>query len=289
MKSKISSLITLILAATLLQTANLSNAQSAKPTKEELETLARELQADWSSFKLVTNYGERALPLALAGLELCPTNHIWGLDLTMIYANDSQKALGLRGTERVQHYSRCRDYLRQGVTSLGLALEKHPGNIMLQEEIEHVQAGLAEASLEAGDMATAKRIAEKQLASNKNTKNWNYGNVIHNANCLLGRVALRDGGRKQAGEFLLKAGQTPGSPQLDSFGPDFDLARELLEAGEKQVVLDYLDLVARFWVDKNKASKRPLSQQIAQEHAESLEKWRAEIKAGKVPTNNRWQ
>ena len=46
---------------------------------------------------------------------------------------------------------------------------------------------------------------------------------------------------------LRAAGHTPGSPQLDSFGPDIRLAWDLLQRGQDQAVLDYLHDVARFW------------------------------------------
>jgi hypothetical protein len=71
---------------------------------------------------------------------------------------------------------------------------------------------------------------------------WNVGNAIHKGNILLGRVALRRGDLDEAKSRLLAAGRTPGSPQLDSFGPNMALAEELLQRGEKQVVLEYFDL-----------------------------------------------
>ena len=77
---------------------------------------------------------------------------------------------------------------------------------------------------------------------------WNYGNAIHKGHLILGRVALRRGDLDAARSELLLAGRTPGSPQLDSFGPNMTLAKELLEAGEKAVVLEYFELCRRFWV-----------------------------------------
>ncbi len=77
---------------------------------------------------------------------------------------------------------------------------------------------------------------------------WNYGNAIHKGHLILGRVALRRGDLATARSELLLAGSTPGSPQLDSFGPNMTLAKELLEAGEKGVVLEYFELCRRFWV-----------------------------------------
>lgn len=96
---------------------------------------------------------------------------------------------------------------------------------------------------------------------------WNYGNAIHDANILLGRVALRRGDIKKAKMHLIRAGKTPGSPQLDTFGPSMALARELLERGEQGIVLEYLDLCRAFWeMDRGR-----------------LAKWKAEIQHGRVP------
>jgi hypothetical protein len=61
-------------------------------------------------------------------------------------------------------------------------------------------------------------------------------------------VALLDGDIATARAELLLAGETPGSPQLDSFGPNMRLAKELLQAGENAIVLEYFELCQRFWV-----------------------------------------
>lgn len=76
---------------------------------------------------------------------------------------------------------------------------------------------------------------------------WNYGNAIHQANIYLGLIALEHQETEKAKTFLLKAGQTPGSPQLNNFGPNMLLAKKLLELGEKKVVLQYIDGCKKFW------------------------------------------
>jgi hypothetical protein len=43
------------------------------------------------------------------------------------------------------------------------------------------------------------------------------------------------------------SGNTPGSPQLNSFGPDMTLAKELLELGEQEAVMAYLKACSIFW------------------------------------------
>jgi len=52
-----------------------------------------------------------------------------------------------------------------------------------------------------------------------------------------------------AKKYLLKAGKMPGSPQLDSYGPNMTLAKELLEKGEREVVIEYFQMCASFWDD----------------------------------------
>ena len=75
----------------------------------------------------------------------------------------------------------------------------------------------------------------------------NFANLLHNTHVLLGRVALRDDNLELAKHHLLEAGKTPGSPVLNSYGPDMILARELLEKGEKETVLQYFELCRKFW------------------------------------------
>lgn len=79
------------------------------------------------------------------------------------------------------------------------------------------------------------------------TRNWNYGNAVHNMNIVAGRIALQKGNIEEAKNQLILAGQTNGSPQLNSFGPNMSLAKELLEKKESKVVLQYFDLCSRFW------------------------------------------
>ena len=129
-------------------------------------------------------------------------------------------------------------------------------------------ADLATSAYEAGDTVKAQQYAFELLASADSfKKNWNYGNAVHKGNIILGRVALGRGDITSAKEHLLAAGQTPGSPQLDSFGPNMTLAKELLEKGEREVVLTYLDACAKFW----------------KMGGDQLQSWMAMIKGGGMP------
>lgn len=64
---------------------------------------------------------------------------------------------------------------------------------------------------------------------------------------VLGQIAMRNGDIEKAELYLLKSGDTPGSPQLNSFGPNMSLAKELLEAERTIVVLEYFKLCSKFW------------------------------------------
>jgi hypothetical protein len=132
------------------------------------------------------------------------------------------------------------------------------------ERFDHL-ADVAKAAFAAGDDAKAKAYASELVASAAKIQDWNTGNAIHHGNAILGRIAVHDGDLPLAISFLIKSGQTPGSPQLDSFGPNMALAKDLLDKGEKDSVVRYLDLCAAFWKDGHLAT------------------WKADIRAGRTP------
>jgi hypothetical protein len=109
---------------------------------------------------------------------------------------------------------------------------------------------VAPTALAAGENAKATAYCQSLLQQAAEMPNdWNYGNAIHVAHLVLGHVALSSGDLAEAKRQLLEAGKTPGSPQLDSFGPNMLLAQQLLAKGEREVVLQYFELCAKFWED----------------------------------------
>jgi hypothetical protein len=60
-------------------------------------------------------------------------------------------------------------------------------------------------------------------------------------------VALARGDIVTAEAELIASARIPGSPQLASFGPNMQLALELLQAGRKDAVLEYFRLCDKFW------------------------------------------
>ncbi len=168
--------------------------------------------------------------------------------------------------------------------SIATADEKVTWKDYAQQRLQQAQSNLADAesdyerwvalgdmslwSVDAGAIEEARSYAAELLElSNKCKNDWNYGNAIHKANLTLGRIELRNKNIEEAKSYLLKAGKTPGSPQLDSFGPNMLLAMQLLRAGELEVVLEYFELCREFW----------------ELEAGQLDKWAQTIRNGEIP------
>jgi len=130
--------------------------------------------------------------------------------------------------------------------------------------------GIATRAFERSDHEKAVRLARELLAlAEQYRDDWSYGNALHHGHLLLGRVALARGDLAGAGAELLEAGRTPGSPQLNSFGPNMTLARELLGSGQTAPVREYFSLCRHFWMPRFAAAK--------------LREWDADVVAGREP------
>jgi len=106
----------------------------------------------------------------------------------------------------------------------------------------------AKAALNARRMQVAQTwIAELLGIAESHAGDPRYGTAVHDGHELAGRLALAAGDVEAAKSHLLAAGMTPGSPVLGSFGPNMTLARNLLAAGEREVVLSYFAECQVFW------------------------------------------
>ncbi|MGH7951000.1 MAG: hypothetical protein ACREFE_03645 [Limisphaerales bacterium] len=126
----------------------------------------------------------------------------------------------------------------------------------------------AKESFNVGNIGDADKYAGELLKLAPHFRdNWNYGNAIQDGNLVLGRIAARAGHIDKATQDLLAAGNSPGSPTMDSFGPNMSLAKDLLEKGQRKVVLQYFGLCRKFWkMDYGK-----------------LDQWSNDVEAGKIP------
>jgi hypothetical protein len=148
----------------------------------------------------------------------------------------------------------------------------------------------APAAYRAGDKRAAAAQANELLEmATTYRKDWNYGNAVHSAHLVLGRIAADAGRMGEAKRHLMESVTSlpytfesiktepweepfpkrpyKASPQMDTFGPDMSFAHFLLEKGEKEAVLKYLDLCGRFW----------------KMGEERLDLWRKQINDGEVP------
>ena len=153
-------------------------------------------------------------------------------------------------------------------SQLVAAQEKIISTLPKAEDKFHMTREITPLAFNAGDPVKAGMYAKDLLIQAESMKDdWDYGNAVHTANLVLGRIALAAGDIDEAKRLLLLAGKTPGSPQLESFGPDMLFAKELLEKGEKDVVIQYFTLCSAFWkMDDGK-----------------LAQWKTEVQNNEIP------
>ena len=191
-----------------------------------------------------------AIELLKRGQDLDSSNPKWALELAFKYF------LEIRGRSGASKVESARKALNEYEKAYAL---------MDTEVSPYGLKYAAETALLANDYDKAREFADLMLGDTR--PGWNYGNNIHYGNVTLGKIALAEGDVKGAASYLLLAGSTPGSPQLNSFGPDTELAKKLLEEGERETVLRYFHQCEKFW-------------EMGQEQ---LREWTILVRAGTVP------
>lgn len=126
-------------------------------------------------------------------------------------------------------------------------------------------------SVDVGRFDDANRFArELEVLLVKYPTDWNYGNAVSKIHTTLGRLALKRGDVELAKRELSLAGASPGSPQMDTFGPNLSLARDLLMSGApgaQDALLAHFDDIEKFWRMDSGA----------------LRVWREDVRAGREP------
>ncbi|MEO0733370.1 MAG: hypothetical protein AAFZ52_11085 [Bacteroidota bacterium] len=78
-------------------------------------------------------------------------------------------------------------------------------------------------------------------------KGITYPACVHMSHTYRGLIALERGDVTTAKLELLKSAKVPKSPVLWSFGPNMELAKALLEKGQRKTVLRFLEMIKKFW------------------------------------------
>jgi hypothetical protein len=257
---------------------------------DDLKELEQKLESEDPTFRFLI-FTEKDISFFLAAQKKRPQKFIWVNLISMHFAGEKYNARQLETeSERKVLYENSLQYLTESLKTLENT-KLTDGNESNKNEYNYCMSMLKEdvafAAMGAGDYNMAKQLANELLINNVDTLSFNYGNTIHDANTLLGRIALMEDDIKQAKEYLIKSGEGPTSPQLSSFGPSYVLAKALLKRGEKDIVLDYLDLVPNLLVHPSDSSN---SRMMAnnQNKIEVLKKWKEEIISGKIPDDPIW-
>jgi hypothetical protein len=120
---------------------------------------------------------------------------------------------------------------------------------------------LASLAIQAGEIDKADLYARETLQTPSPA--WDS---IHTGNVVLGLVALRHNDVASAKTYLLAAARTKGIARMERWGPNLALAKELVERGENQIVLEYLQ-ACKAWAIQNP----------------KLDEWIATLKGGHAP------
>lgn len=182
----------------------------------------------------------------------------WEKDGDRMYAVDLAADPEMPRRERTSDFEASTEEVpftpEQNATFRQIALDRAPDQLLKLENSNSEQdvfahiANAAAAAFHLDRFEDARKFADQALAMAPAFKsNWNYGNAIHRGHTVLGLLALRQGNLLEAIEELLKSGETPGSPQLNSFGPTMHLAKAILLKDQPEPVLAYLNQCRKFW------------------------------------------
>jgi hypothetical protein len=105
---------------------------------------------------------------------------------------------------------------------------------------EALAGDMADAAFKLGDFQGAAELARIHLRGKDHT-------ATQRANTILGRIALRSGDLDRARRHLLDSSRPEAGKDVALAGPSMVLARELLEEGDDEAVLQYMDNCLSLW------------------------------------------
>ena len=168
--------------------------------------------------------------------------------------------------------------VHKALAYLQAALKQLPESDRARPEL---QQKLTRAAFWAGESAQARAYAQDWLTASaqreqapvpttqneRHARSADRGDAIHDANMVLGEIALSEGKTKEAAAFLIEAGKATNGWTLTSYGPDLALVNDLLDLGERQAALTFFDECEVFWTTGR----------------DRLAQWRKAVQAGQKP------
>ena len=116
-----------------------------------------------------------------------------------------------------------------------------------------------------------KGYAERLLREHGRPDDPNYAKTIYTGNLILAQSALDISDPAGAGRYLVDASKTTGFPAIAESGPDTSMVRALLEQGEREAVLQYLQRFHELWPAGDA----------------TLQRWETTIREGRTPNFGR--
>lgn len=156
-----------------------------------------------------------------------------------VYSFDEDRALAASEPERIRIFQRTLWDLDTALAVRGTEELPTWGIVRFDQ---------AKAALNSGDLERAENIATCIREEADDEFPWlRDDDSIHESEQLLGQLALRKGDKAEAVRHLLASVEVNDGPVMCSFGPRLRLANELLDVGETEAVLSYLEKVREFW------------------------------------------
>jgi tetratricopeptide (TPR) repeat protein len=202
---------------------------------------------------------------------LDPENYKWPTRLAGIYSSRVTDESGIvhqrDATLSLKYYEEALD--KDPKESIVDAALRSLAGVESEKEFHryYLLPDVAKEALEVGDLQKAERYSKELLDLSSKRRPNDNGDGIFWGNTILGRVSLRKGDIEAAKRYLIESGKTTGSPVLHSFGPSMILAKELLDKGERNTVIEFFHLCAKFW-----ALRRT-----------SLDDWENAVREGETP------
>jgi tetratricopeptide (TPR) repeat protein len=173
-----------------------------------------------------------------------PNNREWPAELAQLYRMFGIPGENIEnpGERAVEEYRRVLELTKNPAARLALSGE------------------MADAAFKIGDFPAAAQLAKIYLDSSDRP-------AVQRANTILGRVALRTGDIANAKQYLLDSAADGAARDIAFSGPTLVLAKEMIDHGERDVVVEYLEHCLVLW---------PRGESV-------LRIWIADIKNGKTP------